>query len=80
MAAARLRTRGGTVWLSQRGLADLYGTSVQNVQQIIARILADGEVAEATTNSELIVRLEGTRQVRRQVVIYNLDTILSSGI
>ncbi|MDR0593163.1 MAG: virulence RhuM family protein, partial [Bifidobacteriaceae bacterium] len=76
---AQLRTGGGTVWLSQRGIADLYATSVPNIKQIIARVLADGEVSEATINSELIVRQEGRRQVRREVKVFNLDMILAVG-
>jgi len=62
----QLRAVGGTVWLSQWGLADLYATSVPNIKQIISRVIADGEMTEATINSELIVRQEGSRQVRRQ--------------
>jgi len=49
---------GGTVWLTQGQMADLYGTSRQNVQQVIARVLSDGEVDESTVNSELTVRAE----------------------
>jgi len=75
----QLRAVGGTVWLSQRGLADLYATSVPNIKQIISRILADHEVSQATINSELIVRIEGNRQVRRNVAVYNLDMILAVG-
>ena len=52
---------------------------MQNVQQVIARVLADGEVGEATINSELVVRTEGQRQVRREVKIYSLDMILAVG-
>jgi hypothetical protein len=43
---------------------ELTRTSVQNTQQVIARVLADGEVTEATINSKLMVRTEGSRQVR----------------
>jgi len=38
-----------------------------------------GKVDRATINSELIVRQEGSRQVRRQVAVYNLDMILAVG-
>ena len=78
-AAVQLRTGGQTVWLSQRDMADLYGTSVPNIKQIIGRILADGEVAAATINSELTVRQEGQRQVRREIRVFNLDMILAVG-
>ena len=78
-ARVQLRTSGGTVWLAQAEIADLYGTSVPNIAQIIQRVLADGEVGEATVNSELVVRVEGDRQVRRQITVYNLDMILAVG-
>lgn len=75
----QLRASGGTIWLTQHELADLYGTSLPNVAQIIKRILDDNEVTEATINSELRVRLEGLRHVQREVKIYNLDMILAVG-
>ncbi|MGY0497654.1 RhuM family protein [Nocardia sp. FBN12] len=78
-ARVQLRASGGTVWLTQAQIAELYDSSLQNVQQIIARVLADGEVSEATINSELIVRTEGTRPVRREVKVYNLDMVLAVG-
>ena len=75
----QLRVDGATVWLSQAELAELYGTSVPNIAQIVGRVLADGEVTEATLNSELRVRLEGARSVRREVKVYNLEMILAVG-
>lgn len=75
----QLRASDGTVWLSQAQLAELYGTSVPNVAQLIRRVLADGEVPESTINSELIVQTEGSRQVQREVKFYNLDMILAIG-
>ncbi len=78
-ARFQLRAIDGTVWLAQAQVADLYGTSTQNVQQTIARVLADGEVDERTINFELIVRQEGSRTVRREVKVYNLDMVLAVG-
>jgi len=75
----QLRSVGGTVWLTYRGMADLYATSSENIIQIVGRVLADGEVDESTTNSELVVRQEGTRKVRREVKSFNLDMILAVG-
>ncbi len=74
-----MRDIDGTVWLAQAQIADLYGTSTQNVQQTIARVLADGEVDERTINFELIVQQEGSRTVRREVKVYNLDMVLAVG-
>ncbi|MDQ1247936.1 MAG: hypothetical protein QG597_2308 [Actinomycetota bacterium] len=78
-AHVQLRARGGTIWLTQAGLAALYGTTGQNIGQIIRRVLTDREVDEATTNSEFVIRLEGARTVRREVKVYNLDMVLAVG-
>jgi len=78
-ALVQLRAVGGTVWLTQAHMAELYDTSVPNIVQIIRRVLADGEVDQSTTNSELRVQLEGTRQVQREVKVYNLDMVLAVG-
>ena len=78
-AQVQLRAVDGTVWLTQAQLAELYDTSVPNIAQTIRRVLDDGEVGKATINSELIVRAEGGRQVRRELAVYNLDMILAVG-
>jgi len=78
-ALVQLRAVRGTVWLTQAHMAELYDTSVPNIVQIIRRVLADGEVDQSTTNSELRVQLEGTRQVQREVKVYNLDMVLAVG-
>jgi hypothetical protein len=71
---------GGTVWLSQKLMAELYDTSVPNVNQHITSIYGDYELdREATVKDFLIVQTEGNRQVRRAVEFYNLDTILAVG-
>jgi hypothetical protein len=75
----QLRAVQGTAWLTQAQMAELYSTSVPNIVQIIRRVLDDGEVTEATTNSELMVRQEGSRQVRREIKVYNLEMILAVG-
>lgn len=62
-SVVQLRAVAGTVWLTQAQMAELYATSVPNVAQTIRRVLDDGEVNEATINSELMVRAEGSRQV-----------------
>ena len=67
------------MWLSYRQMADLYATTTENIIQIVGRVLADGEVDESTTNSELVVRQEGSREVRREVKVFNLDMILAVG-
>ncbi|MEK7944093.1 virulence RhuM family protein [Pigmentiphaga sp. YJ18] len=75
-----LRAEGGSVWLSQAELADLFQTSVPNINIHIRNVLDEGELAEVrTVKDDLIVQTEGARQVRRIVKLYNLDMILAIG-
>lgn len=75
-----LRAEDGTVWLSQIELAELFQTSVPNINIHIKNVLEEGELTEVrTVKDDLIVRMEGSRQVRRSVKLYNLDMILAIG-
>ena len=75
-----LRARDGTVWLTQMELAELFQTSIPNVNIHIKNVLEEGELQpEATIKEDLIVRLEGKRQVKRPVKLHNLDMILAVG-
>jgi hypothetical protein len=76
----QVRIDGQTVWLTQRGLAELYQTSVPNINQHLSSIYEDAELTpEATIKKYLIVQAEGTRRVSRMVEHYNLDAILAVG-
>lgn len=71
---------GDTVWLSQQQMAELYHTTRPNIVQHIRNIYEDGELEEtATCKNFLQVRLEGNRQVSREIPFYNLDMIISLG-
>ncbi len=75
-----VRLDSGTVWLTQAQMAELYQTTVQNVSLHLQETYASGELtAAATIKDYLIVRSEGTRQVRRTIQHYNLDAILAVG-
>ncbi|MFF4344814.1 virulence RhuM family protein [Kitasatospora sp. NPDC001540] len=75
----QLRAVGGTVWLTQAEMADLFETGIPNINKRIGQILEDGELTEATISSTEMVRQEGSRLVRREVLVYNLDMILAVG-
>ncbi|NLD13842.1 MAG: hypothetical protein GX665_01970 [Gammaproteobacteria bacterium] len=69
-----------TVWLSQAQMAQLFDTTPENVLMHLRNIFQDGELPETATAKEfLVVRLEGTRQVKRRIKHYNLDAIISVG-
>lgn len=75
-----LKAEDGSVWLSQSELAALFQTSVPNINLHIKNVLEEGELGEVRTIKDyLIVRNEGSRQVRRTVKLYNLDMILAIG-
>jgi hypothetical protein len=76
----QVRLDGRTVWLTQRGVAELYQTTPQNVTIHVANIYDEGELTEAATCKEYLqVRREGDRQVQRSLKHYNLDMILAVG-
>ncbi len=61
-------------------MSDLYQTSRTNIVKHIKHIYEDDELTEAATCRKFRqVRLEGNRNVEREIPHYNLDMILSLG-
>ena len=75
-----VRVEDETIWLTQKLMADLFGTTTQNIQQHLNAIYRSEELNEASTIKYfLIVRQEGSRTVNRAVKHYNLDAIIAVG-
>ena len=75
-----VRLEDETVWLTQQQMADLYGSSRTNVVEHIKHIYEEGELSEdATCRKFRQVRMEGAREVTRDIPYYNLDMIISLG-
>jgi hypothetical protein len=75
-----VRLEGETAWLTQAQMAELFQTTVPNVNIHLRNVFTEGELqATATIKEFLIVRQEGSRQVSRAVENYNLDAIISVG-
>ena len=75
-----LRIDGGTIWLTQAEIGELFQTSKQNVSLHAKNILEEGELrAEATLKDSLTVQKEGNRDVKRSITHHNLDLILAIG-
>ena len=69
-----------TIWLTQAQMAELFQTSVPNINLHLKAIYAEAELAAgATIKSHLTVRSEGSRQVSRPVLHYSLPAILAVG-
>ncbi|MDD3416219.1 MAG: virulence RhuM family protein [Lachnospiraceae bacterium] len=78
--SVEMRYEDENIWLTQRMMAQLYDVSVQNIGQHIKKIYEDGELTqEATIKKFFIVQNEGSRQVNREVVHYNLQMIIAVG-
>lgn len=79
-AHVQLRADRGTVWLTQREMAELFNVSPDNIGLHLKNIYADGELQRgATAEESSVVQIEGGREVRRPVTLYNLDAILAVG-
>jgi prophage maintenance system killer protein len=75
-----VRLERESVWLTQKQMADLFGTSTDNVGLHLKNVFSAGELVEAaTTEDSSVVQKEGRRRVRRTLKRYNLDAILSVG-
>ncbi|WP_314277403.1 virulence RhuM family protein [Capnocytophaga sputigena] len=75
-----VRLENENVWLTQAQLVTLYQSSKANVSEHIKHIFEEGELEEmATVRKFRTVQKEGSREVTRDVVHYNLDLIISLG-
>ncbi len=75
-----VRLIDGTLWLSQRLIAELFQVSVKTANEHLINIYDDRELdPSATIRKFRIVRTEGSREVSRNVDHYNLDAILAVG-
>lgn len=75
-----VRLEEETLWLSQSAMAELFQTTISNINIHIKAIFEEGElVEEATIKENLIVQLEGERTVQRLVKFYNLSMIIAVG-
>ncbi len=75
-----VRMENETVWLTQKLMAELFQTTVPNINMHLRSIYEEDELEEeATIKDFLIVQMEGSREVNRKQKFYNLDAIISVG-
>lgn len=69
-----------TVWCTQKAMAALFDVGVPAISKHLANIFETGELKEEATVSKMeTVQQEGSREVKRQVVMYKLDAIIAVG-
>ncbi len=62
-----------TVWLTQKQMAQLFDKDSDTIGLHLKNIYQSGELEElSTTEESSVVQLEGKRQVRRKIKLYNL--------
>jgi len=69
-----------TIWLTQKGMAELFDCTADNISLHLKNIYSDQELDEQATAEEFsAVQQEGNREVSRSRKFYNLDAIISVG-
>lgn len=69
-----------TVWLTQSQMAELFGVDRTSIVRHIRNIYKSEELEESSTCAKNAqVRIEGQRQIVREIPYYNLDMIISVG-
>lgn len=75
-----VKVENETVWLTQAQMVELFDSTKQNISLHIKNIFNEEELDENSTVKEyLTVQKEGSRKVKRKVLSYNLDVIISVG-
>jgi hypothetical protein len=75
-----VRLEEETVWLTQDQMAQLFGKGRSTITEHIGNVFKEGELDPTPTRRNFrLVRLEGNREVEREVEHYNLDVIISVG-
>jgi death-on-curing family protein len=71
---------GGTIWATQKQMAEIFDVDVRTVNEHIKNIFKTKELKkDSTIRNFRIVQKEGKREVVRNIEHYNLDMIISIG-
>ena len=69
-----------TFWLNQKAMGELFGVASNTITYHLQEIFKSGELNELSTARKFrVVQKEGSRNVTRELVFYNLDAIISVG-
>ncbi len=75
-----IRLQGETLWLTQRQMAELFDTSIDNIGLHLRNIYKSEELEKNGTAEDFsVVQTEGSRKISRQIKHYNLDAVISVG-
>ncbi len=75
-----VRFEDGDLWLTQKSIGELFNTTRNNITMHINEIYNTYELDESSTSKKfLLIQVEGSREVKRNVQYYNLDMVISIG-
>ena len=78
--SVEMRYEDENIWLTQKMMAVLYDVDVRTINEHIKKVFNDQELSEkATIRKFRIVQTEGSRQVTRDALHYNLNMIIAVG-
>ena len=76
----QVRFEEGDLWLTQKAIGELFNTTRNNITMHINDIYNTYEMDENSTSKKfLLVQKEGDREVKRNVLYYNLDMVIYIG-
>ncbi|MFH1692516.1 MAG: RhuM family protein, partial [Candidatus Omnitrophota bacterium] len=68
------------IWLTQKKMAELFGTTPQNITMHLKNIYASGEIEQSATCKDFLqVQQEGKREIKRNASFYSLEVIIAIG-
>ncbi|MGI8599615.1 MAG: RhuM family protein, partial [Chitinophagaceae bacterium] len=69
-----------TLWATELQIAEIFGRDRTVINRHIKNSFKEGELEEISTSAKIAqVRMEGGREIEREVLHYNLDVIISVG-
>ena len=76
----QVRFENGDLWLTQKAMSELYDCTTDNISLHLKNIYNDYELNKNSTTEEFsVVQKEGNREVKRNILYYNLDVVISVG-
>lgn len=76
----QVRFEDGDLWLTQKAMGELYDCTTDNISLHLKNIYNDYELDKSSTTEEFsVVQKEGNREVKRTILYYNLDAVISVG-
>ena len=76
----QVRFENGDLWLTQKAMSELYDCTIDNISLHLKNIYNTFELDKKSTIEEFsVVQKEGNREVKRNILYYNLDAVISVG-